>query len=333
MAETNNHTRFLDPSVLGRISRLGLKAHRVMEGSISGLHRSPLHGVSPEFADHREYAPGDDLKNLDWRVFARSDRHYIKRFEEESNLRCTILLDCSASMGYASKGSAKRSPTPSKFEYAARVAACLAAMLMKQRDAVGLITMDTKVRDVLRPSATQSQLHKILSAIDAAEVRGETELGPVIREAGERIHRRGMVIVISDLLTDLDSLYNGLGRLQYSGHEILVFQVMDRDEIELPFRDSVIFRDLEPAGGGKPEELFAEPWAFRKQYQKAMDAFIKEVKRRCQFCGIDHELLLTDQDLGLTLSHYLHQRLQRSAGQAKHAGHMSHQHEGEPVAD
>jgi len=321
-------SNYLQPDILARITQLGLRATRVVEGSISGLHRSPLHGVSPEFADHREYTPGDDLKNLDWRVFARSNRFYIKRFEEESNLRCSILLDASASMKYRG-----RDATQSKFDYACTLAASMAAMLMKQRDSVGLVTFDTAIRGFLRPSATQSQLGKILDTLESTEPGKETEIGPVIAQAADRIHKRGMVIVVSDLLADLDELYKGLGKLQYAGHEIIVFQVLDRDEIDLPFGDSVIFKDIEPAGGAKPEEVFAEPWAFRKAYQQAMQRFVDDVRARCRFCGIDHLLLHTDEDLGLSLSHYLHERLQRGGQIAKHAGHMSHQHAGEEMAD
>jgi len=319
---------YLDPAILARITRLGLRAGRVVEGSISGLHRSPLHGVSPEFADHRQYTPGDDLKNLDWRVFARSDRFYIKRFEEESNLRCTMLLDASASMSYRGRDAPR-----SKYDTAATLAACLGAMLMKQRDAVGLITFDTALRTFLRPSATRSQLAKILDTLDATTPApgSETQLGPVLGEAADRIHRRGLVIVLSDLLADLDELYRGLGKLQYAGHEIIVLQVLDRDEIELPFSDSVIFRDIEPPGGAKGEEVFAEPWAFRKAYKAAMQRFIAEVRARCRFCGMDHVLLHTDDDPGLALSHYLHERLQRGGQAAKHPGHMSTQHAGEAM--
>jgi len=303
--------KYLQPDILARITRLGLRATRVVEGSISGLHRSPLHGVSPEFADHREYTPGDDLKNLDWRVFARSDRFYIKRFEEESNLRCTILLDASASMKYKGRDSRQ-----SKFDYGCTLAASMAAMLMKQRDSVGLITFDTAVRDFLRPSATKSQLGKILDTLDATSPGRETELGPVVTEAADRIHKRGMVVVISDLLADLDALYKGLGKLQYAGHEMIVFQVLDRDEVELPFGDSVIFKDIEPAGGGKPEEVFAEPWAFRKAYRQAMTEFVDSVTSRCRTQGVDHVLIRTDQDLGQTLAHYLHRRQRMGASTA-----------------
>lgn len=324
-------TRFLRPDILGRIGRLALKTQRLAEGAISGQHRSPMHGVSPEFADHREYTPGDDLKNLDWRVYARSGRYYIKRFEEESNLRATILLDCSASMRYGgadTRTSGKEAESGkglSKFEAGARLAAALAQVLIRQRDAVGLVTFDNDIRTTLRPAATQSQLMKIVDALEAAStgVGGETELGEVIRRTSDRIGRRGMVILISDLLADLPPLYESLGKLQHQGHDVLLLQVLHRDEVELPFGDSVIFKDIEPAGGAKPEEIYGEPWAFRKQYREAMETFIDEVRSRCRFGGIDHLLLMTDEDLGHKVSHYLHERQRR--GPMKHRGNLAAQ--------
>jgi uncharacterized protein (DUF58 family) len=293
----------LDPSILARIVPLGLRANHVVEGSISGLHRSPMHGLSPEFADHREYAPGDDLKRLDWRAYARSNKFQIKRYEEESNLRATILLDASASMKYG-RGAM------SKWTYAATLAASLAALCVRQRDAAGLALFDDDQRVWIRPAATRAQLAKVINALEKAGPERQTELGTVLAKLADQIRSRGVVVIISDLLTNLDSFYTALGRLQHQGHEILIFQILDSDEIDLPFEDSVLFRDIEPGGaaGGKAEELFAEPWAFRRQYKAAMEAFIADVAHRCRFGGIDHLLMRTSDDLGTALSHYLHKR-------------------------
>ncbi|HEX3358358.1 MAG TPA: DUF58 domain-containing protein [Tepidisphaeraceae bacterium] len=299
MAESNP---YLKPEILARITKLGLRAQRVVEGTISGLHRSPLHGVSVEFADYREYSPGDDLKRLDWRAYARTNRHFIKQYEEESNLRATLLVDASASMNYG-RGAMN------KFNYAATIAASIAHLCVRQRDAVGMAVFDNAERVWLRPVATQSQLAKITDLLERTRPNRTTELGQVMAQVSEQIRSRGMVIVISDLLCDLDSFYKSLGRLQYGGHEVLVFHVLDREEIELPFNDSVLFKDIEG-----DEQLFAEPWAFRKAYQKAMETFIEEVAQRCRFCGIDHVLLKTDDDLSLSLSHYLHQRQRMDHG-------------------
>jgi uncharacterized protein (DUF58 family) len=269
---------------------------------MSGLHRSPLHGLSVEFADYREYSPGDDLKRLDWRAYARSNRYYIKRYEEETNFRATVLLDASASMKYGGKG-VNGVPGMTKFDYAATLAASLAMLCIKQRDAVGMTLFDAAERTWLRPSAQQSQLTKILDVLQSAKPDRTTELGAVLSKVAAQIHSRGVVIVISDLLCDLDALYKGLGRLQYQGHDIMIFQVLDSEEIELPFNDSVLFRDIEGT-----EELFAEPWAFRKAYKAAMEEFIGDVGKRCRSAGIDHVLLKTNEEMGMALARYLHQR-------------------------
>jgi uncharacterized protein (DUF58 family) len=296
MPETSR--KHLDPTVLSRITKLGLRAQKVVEGAISGLHRSPLHGVSVEFADYREYSPGDDLRRLDWRAYARTNRHFVKQYEEESNLRATVFLDASASMKYRGRTAAM-----SKYDYAATLAASLAALCVAQRDAVGMAVFDTAERVFVRPAATQAQLARLIDVLERTRPERETELGGVMKQVCDKLRTRGVVVVISDLLCDLDAFYDGLGRLQHNGHEILVFQILDPDEIELPFRDSVLFKDIEGA-----EQLMAEPWAFRKAYKKAMEEFIAEVARRCRFGGIDHVLLKTSEDLATALSHYLHGR-------------------------
>jgi uncharacterized protein (DUF58 family) len=269
-----------------------------MEGTISGQHLSPLHGMNVEFAGFREYCPGDDLRRLDWRVFARSNRYYIKEFQEESNLRATILMDASASMRYAGGGRL------SKYDFGATAAACLAALLIRQQDAVGLVVFDNQQRTALRPAATQARLTEIIDTLESTTPNRTTELGDVVSEIGDQIKRRGVIVIISDLLTDLERLYDGLGKLQFKGHDVVMFHVLDPDELDLPFDGSVIFRDLESA-----EELFAEPRFFQRAYQEAMQSFRGEVMRRARAGGMDYLLLRSDHDLGLALSHYFHRRL------------------------
>ncbi len=300
---------FLKPEILEQVSTIGFRAKLPMVGSITGLHRSPLHGLSPEFADYRSYTPGDDLKNLDWKAYARSDRFYIKRFEEESNLRACFVVDTSASMSYQRNAL-------SKFETAATVATTLAALLLKQRDSVSLITVSNQVHHELRSASLSSQLIKIIDQLDSTKLAGETDLGPVVALLSDQVPRRGVVFVLSDLLTPLDSFYESLGKLQHAGHEVILLHILDRDEIEIPFKDSVIFRDIEG-----DEEIFAEPWAFQKAYTEAINQFRDEVQQRCQFCGIDYLPILTDDNLGLLLSHYLHTRQFRS--NSAHRGRMS----------
>ena len=289
--------KFSDPDVLARIAGLSLRARRVVEGTISGLHKSPFHGFNVEFAEHREYSPGDDLRRLDWRVYGRTDRYYVKQYEEESNLRATLVVDASASMRYGEEG------RYSKFDYAATVAACLATLLVDQQDPVGLALFDASAGVVIPPAATQAQLVRIMAELDAAKPDRKTALGTVLAGLGEQLRKRGLVVVISDLLTDLDSFYDGVARLQYRGHELLVIHVLDPDELELPFNDLVLFHDIEGT-----EELFGEPWSFRQAYIAAMEKFIADARAACGGRGIDYLLLRTDQNIGEALSHYLHLR-------------------------
>jgi uncharacterized protein (DUF58 family) len=302
-------SEYLKPEVIARFASVGLYSRTAVEGTVSGLHRSPLKGVSPEFDDYREYSFGDDLKNLDWRAYARSDRFYIKRYEEESNLRAWILLDASASMKYGRKG-------PTKFAQAATIAACLSAMLIKQRDAAGLTLFDTAGRMEVRPSARRSQLLKIVEVLEGAVPGGKTDLGSVLSATADQMHRSGVVIVLSDLLTDLDSLYVALGKLQHAGHDVLMFHLLDRDEIELPFDGSVIFHDIEGE-----EELFAEPRAFRTAYRTAMNQYIADIERRLRVCGIDYLRILTDEDVGEVVSRHFYDRKRRAP--VGHRGKMS----------
>lgn len=292
----------LKPEVLARIDRLSLRAQRVVEGSITGLHQSPLHGVSPEFAEHRQYNPGDDLKNLDWRVFAKTDRFFIKRFEEESNLRAMLVVDASGSMAYG-RGAM------TKYQYAATVAASLGYLLLRQRDAVGVATFDTDVRTVLPASSGSGQTAKLCHLLETTEPGEETSLGPVLMQVAGRLKRRGMVILFSDLLAEPKELDEALGRLLHDGHEILIVQVLDPDEVDLPFDRPVMFKDIEGS-----EQQLAEPRAFRKAYREAMKNFIGDIEHHCRFCGVGHLLLQTDTDLGQALGQFLHQRQQHGPG-------------------
>jgi uncharacterized protein (DUF58 family) len=294
---------YSDPEAIARISDLALRARRLVEGAVSGQHRSPFHGFNVEFAQYREYAPGDDLRRLDWRVFARNDRHYIKQYEDESNVRVTFLVDASASMNY--RGSAPLS----KFDYAATLTVALAMLLTRQQDPVGLVLFDEAATTVLPPSTTQAQVAVMAGLLERCRPARKTELGGLLRSLNERMRRRSLAILVSDLFTDLDPFYDGLNRLRFLGHEVLVLQVLDRDELELPFRGPTIFRDIEGT-----EELFAEPWAFRRSYQQAMQDFLAGVRRECGRRGYDHVCFLTDEPLGAALSAFLHAR--EEAGRA-----------------
>lgn len=296
---------YSDPDVIAQIADLMLRSRRLAEGAISGQHRSPFHGFNIEFASYREYTPGDDLRRLDWRVFARSDRHYIKQYEEESNARVTFVVDASASMNYRGAKA-----TLSKFDYGATLVVSLAMLLARQQDPVGLVLFDEEAGTVLTPSATQSQVNVMADLLERCVPARKTELGGLLRSLSGQIRRRGLLVIVSDLFTDLDAVYDGLNRLRFQGHEVLVLQVLDRDETELPFDGPTLFRDIEG-----DEELFAEPGAFRLAYRRAMREFLDGVSQECGARGYDHVRFFNDVPLGESLSAFLHAR-QESSGRA-----------------
>jgi uncharacterized protein (DUF58 family) len=299
---------YSDPDAIAQVADLTLRSRRLVEGAISGQHRSPFHGFNVEFAEYREYSPGEDLRRLDWRVYARSDRHYVKQYEEESNVRVTFLVDASASMNYRGKRAAL-----SKFDYASTLVVSLAMLLTRQQDPVGLVLFDETAVTVAPPRSTQAQIVMIAGLLESCNPSRKTELGKMLIALGDQFRRRNMLVIVSDLLTDLDALYAGLNRLRFSGHEVLVMQVLDRDELDLPFDGPTIFKDIEG-----DEELFAEPWAFRRSYQAAMGDFLAGVKKECGSRGYDHVGFFTDEPLGASLSYFLHTR--QEAGRAGRRG-------------
>ncbi len=249
--------KYSDPDVIAQISDLTLRSRRLVEGAISGQHRSPFHGFNIEFAEYREYTPGDDLRRLDWRVFARSDRHYIKQYEEESNVRVTFVVDASASMNYRGSGPRCRSSTTPR-PWSSRWRCCCRA----SRTRSGWSSSTRRPTTVLPPSATQAQVAGDVGPARTCTPARKTELGGLLQSLTDQFRRRSLLVIVSDLFTDLDAVYDGLNRLRFHGHEVLVMQVLDRDELELPFDGPTIFHDIEG-----DEELFAEPWAFRRSYQ------------------------------------------------------------------
>ncbi len=290
--------KYLDPKVLSKITRLDLQARLVVEGFISGLHRSPFHGFSVEFASHREYVPGDDIKHIDWRVHARTDRYVIKQYEEETNLKATFLLDCSESMHYASDDRRREGLT--KYRYAAAVAASLGFLLLQQQDAVGLATFDEELRSYLPPSANPNQIKTMVHAMDIAELKAKTSLEPICHSLAEKIPRRGLVCLVSDLFTDVDGVLRGLQHFRHYDHEVVVLHVMDEDELTFPFQGNTMFRGLEDTG-----RLTVEPRALRDGYLEAKDRFCREVKRKCVASRIDYKLISTADLLDAALLAFL----------------------------
>jgi uncharacterized protein (DUF58 family) len=297
---------YSDPDAIAQIADLTLRSRRLAEGGINGQHRSPFHGFNIEFAAYRDYTPGDDLRRLDWRLFARSDRHYIKQYEEESNVRVTFVVDASASMNYRGARAVL-----SKFDYAATLVVSLAMLLARQQDPVGLVLFDEEAGTILPPSATESQVTVMSGLLQACTPARKTELGALLRTLTDRIRRRGLLVIVSDLFTDLDAVYDGLNRLRFLGHEVIVLQVLDRDELDLPFDGPTVFHDIEG-----DEELFAEPGAFRKAYQRAMTDFLAGIRRDCGKRGYDHVCFSTNDPLGASLGLFLRSRTEsiRSGG-------------------
>ena len=293
----------LNPDILTAIGRAGFGPRRPVEGPVAGQHRSPLHGLSPEFADFRSYAPGDDPRNLDWRAFARSDRLYIRRYEEESNLRSYLIVDSSRSMAYAAPASRRGAARPSKYYTAATIGVSLAAVSLGQRDAVGLMTVDREVDGKLSPSGATSQLPEIDRRLEAITPDGTTDLVAALRPQIDQIARRSLVVVISDWLTELDDLPQLIGQLRHRGCELLAIQVLDDDEIDLPFESSTLFVDIEGS-----EELFAEPWAFRAAYRDAMSAYCDQLRDEIKSAGYDFWQIRCGDPLPAALASRLHAR-------------------------
>jgi uncharacterized protein (DUF58 family) len=296
MAGGTRERQFLDPAVVARLGTLELKARTIVEGFLSGLHRSPFKGFSVEFAEYRQYMPGDDLATIDWKVFARSDRHYVKKFEEETNLDCHVLLDISGSMAYGSRGITKH-------EYAACLAASLGYLMTRQRDAVGLTAFDERIVASLPASARPGHLRAFLVTLDRLAVGRQTNVARPLHQLAEALTKRGMVVLISDLLDDPDRVIKGLRHFQYRGTDVIVFHLLDPDEIDFPFERPTRFEDLETG-----EEVMAVPGAVREHYLEAMGALIDRYKRELGASGIDYHLLSTAEPLEMALLAYLSTR-------------------------
>jgi uncharacterized protein (DUF58 family) len=290
--------RYLDPKTLQRIKRLDVRARLVVEGFITGEHRSPYNGFAVEFATHREYTPGDDTRHIDWKVWSRTDRLYIKEYEEETNLRCTIILDASKSMRYG-----EATDSMSKFDYAATCAASLAYLLQQQQDAVGLVTFNTRICRNLPASSHPSHLKLMLHELEQTQPDDRTDVGDVFGDLARQISRRGMVVLVSDLFVDPAKLADALRQFRLRRHEVIVFHVMHDDELTFPFDDNTLFRGLE-----SEVQLHAEPRALRRSYLEAVERFIAEVRKTCASAGIDYVLMNTKTPLDAALSSYLHFR-------------------------
>jgi len=287
---------FLTPADLQKITNLQVLARQVVEGFCSGLHRSPHKGFSVEFKQHRQYVPGDEIRRIDWRVFGRSDRHYIREYEEETNLRATLLLDLSGSMDY---GAERRGIA--KYQYATRLAACLAYLMLQQQDSVGLVTFDAVIRKYIPPRSRVSHLRVLIDELQRGKPGGETELADVFHDLVPKLHRRGLLIVISDCFGDVPKLLKALAHFRHAHHEILIFQIWDRDELEFAFKGWTQFDCLERHG----VKHLLDPALLREAYLAKVRHFRDELLQGCRRHKIDLVSFTTDQAYADALVAYL----------------------------
>jgi uncharacterized protein (DUF58 family) len=291
-----------DPTELRKYGGLTLLARQVVEGFLTGVHRSPYKGFSVEFAEHRQYTPGDEIRHIDWRAVGKTDRYYVKEYEEETNLKAYLLVDASGSMAY--RGSKK---ALSKFEYAQHVAASLAYLMLHQMDAVGLITLDTKVRDLIPPKATPKHLLRVLTSLEKTMPGGETAMAPLWHElAGHHLKRRGMVLILSDFFDQLDPLMKALQHLRHRNHEVVLLHVLAPEELDFPFKRLTQFRNLE----SRDQKVLVDTRRLRDDYLKNMERFRADLKERAGRLHVDYHLLRTDQPVDRALGIYLSRRQQ-----------------------
>lgn len=289
--------RFLHPEAIKRISRLDLRARHIVEGFLSGMHRSPYFGHSIEFRQHRQYVPGDDLRHVDWKVWARQDRLTVKQFEEDTNLRCTLLVDVSKSMSYGNG-------PMNKYEIGCTIAASLAYLILSQQDAVGCVTFDEQLRQTVPTRTRRTHLNSIIEALDAQSPNDKTDMASLLRQVVETYPRRGVMVLISDLLTDRGPLFKGLKLLRQRGHDVLVLHVMDDDELDFPFGGPTRFEGLE-----SEDALNCNPKALREGYLAALHEFLDEVRHTSVKNGIDYKLIRTSEPLDAALAQFISSRM------------------------
>jgi uncharacterized protein (DUF58 family) len=295
-----NYQKYLDPRTLASLEGLDLQARMVVEGYVAGMHPSPYHGFSVEFAEHREYVPGDDIRHVDWKVWSKTDKLYLKQYEEETNLLAYLLLDTSESMAYASADNV------TKLEYAQFIVSALAYMILQQQDSVGLIVFDDAVRRYLKPAGQTAQLKELLHLLDVTPAREKSDIGVVFHDLAERFKKRGIVAVFSDLFDDISRTLTGLKHFRHRRHEVIVFHILDPAELEFPFRDPTLFKGLEDMPA-----VLTDPHALKRAYQTELRSFLDELEKGCRMADIDYVPLRTDQSLDVALSSYLASRSAR----------------------
>ena len=291
-----DYQKYLEPAVLNKIGNLELKARLIVEGYISGLHKSPYHGFSVEFSQHREYVPGDDIRYIDWKVYGKSDRYYIKQYEEETNLMSYFLLDSSASMHY-------KSGAMSKYEYGCHIVAALAYLILQQQDAVSLCLFDKRIKTLLPPSSNPAYLKDIAYALDSTKPSEKTNMETVLFEISKRLHKRGLIVIVSDLFDNIENILAGLRHFRYRKYDVIVLNVLDDDEIHFPLKKMTLFDGLEDK-----IKILANPASLKNAYLDEFNSFIKKLKTGCVANKIDYAQIPTSQPLDVALSAYLTNR-------------------------
>jgi len=289
-----------DPTSLAKYGRLTLVARGLVEGFLSGVHKSPYKGFSVEFAEHRQYYPGDEIRHVDWRAYGKTDRYYIKEYEEETNLRAYLLVDASGSMAYRGKHA-------SKFQFAQYVAASLAYLMLHQRDAVGLVTHDTRLRQMIQPRANAKHLLRLINMLEQTQPGGETSLAPIWHDLVGRMKRRGLIVVLSDCFDKIGPLLRALRHFRHRRHEVLLFHVLAPEELEFPFSRMTQFRNLERDG----HRILVDPGQLRKEYRQHFDAFCTQLREQTRQMQIDYQMLRTDEPVDRALGAYLAKRQEK----------------------
>jgi len=297
-----NYQKYLDPRTLAKLQGLELRARAIVEGYVSGMHKSPYHGFSIEFAEHREYVPGDDLRHVDWKVFGKTDKYYLKQYEQETNLVAYVLLDISESMRYQSPDAPL-----SKLEYAQCIAAALSHLILQQQDSVGLVTFDREIRNFVPASGNPSHLKQLLHVMSACEPVRKTATGPIFHELAERLTKRSVVLILSDLFDSVPSMMAGLKHFRHRRHDVIVFQVLDPAELDFPFSRTTMFKGLE-----KFPDVVTDPRSIRRAYLEELQRHIHEVRKGCRSQNVDYRLFRTDETLDVALSSFVSARGARS---------------------
>ena len=295
---TTDYRKYLDPRTLARISSLDLRARLIVEGLTAGMHRSPYQGISVEFAQHRQYVPGDDIRHVDWKVFGRSDKIYLKQYLEETNLHLILVVDASESMGFGSVSNG--SETWTKYDQATAIAASLAYMAIQQQDSVGMAIFDQQLSRFFKPSNTPGQWKVVVQELQQVPRWHKTNTGKVLDQIAEKLNHRSLIVILSDFFDDIKSIKKGLRHLRYKKHEVMMFQILDPQEVEFPFEDVTLFEGLEEMG-----ELLTEPRSLREGYLAQLSRFTEDLKKLCRGMHIDFTRMNSGEALDVSLSGFL----------------------------